>query len=318
MSTKPSVSVVIAVFNRKGLMRKTLEGLVRQDYGNFEVIVADGDSTDGTKEMLFMYARKFKKIKPIIVKEPGRIIARNKAIAKSRGEIIIFMDSDCIAHENWISNMVKPFSDKDVGIVYGRTKANIKGAFWYHMENNGTEFIGHNTAMRAAVVKRLKGFDMEFKTAREDTDLAWRVLEQGYRAEFCGDARIMHISRRFHVTDRIKNQKQYVFDALLKKRHQALYKKYFIRFIFPASIENALLGALFVPFTAYFIAFYPIIGTALVLIYIAAVFYKLRNSGGTISEKTAFLGLIWILPFSRLYYYIRGFLKFGFWCKNAN
>src|SRR3989344_7836613 len=131
------VSVIIAVYNRKDLMKKTLDAMLSSNYKNYEIIVADGDSTDGTKELLFHYAKKYKRLKLIIVKEPGRAIARNKAIKKSTGRIVIFVDSDCIVSKNWMKEIVKPFSDPKVGGVIGQTKANIKGTFWYHMENAG-------------------------------------------------------------------------------------------------------------------------------------------------------------------------------------
>jgi len=307
---QPFVSVVIAVYNRKDLMKRTLDAMLKVGYKNYEIIVADGDSTDGTKEMLFQYTKKYKRLKPIVVKEPGRTIARNKAIKKSRGEIIIFVDSDCIVEKNWMKEIVKPFEDPDVGVVIGRTIADKKGPFWYHMENNDLEFVGHNTAMRASIVKKLGGFNTKFRTAREDGDLAWRVLEKGYKAVYCKTAKMIHVSRRIAPAERVKNQKHYVFDALLKREHPALYKKYFIRYLFSAAIENAIIGVLYVLATAYFLFTNALIGLVMVLAYLAATLYKTAGSDGTIKERIEFLLFIWLLPFSRLFYYILGFVKF--------
>src|SRR3989338_5275780 len=222
-----SISVVTAVLNRKHQIKKYLDAILSSNYKDYEVIVVDGNSTDGTKEILYEYSKKNRKLKVFIEKKPGRNAARNLGIKKTRGRIIIFVDSDCIVSRNWMREIVKPFSDKSVGGVIGRTVADKKGLFWYHMENDYLQFIGHNSAYRKSIIKNLNGFDLRFKTAKEDTDLAWRVIEGGYKVVYCPTAIMRHLSRRISIFYRIKNQYTYIYDGLLRRKHKELYRKYF-------------------------------------------------------------------------------------------
>ena len=217
-----SVSVVTAVLNRKHQIKEYLDAILSSNYKNYEIIVVDGNSTDGTKEILYNYAKKNRKLKVFIEKKPGRNAARNLGINKSRGEIIIFVDSDCIVSKNWMREIVKPFSDKEVGGVIGRTMADKKGIFWYHMENDYLQFIGHNSAYRKIIIKKLNGFDLRFKTSREDTDFAWRVIEAGYKIIYCPAAIMKHLSRRVSVFSRIRNQSTYIYDGLLYRKHKII------------------------------------------------------------------------------------------------
>ncbi|MDQ7028787.1 MAG: glycosyltransferase family 2 protein [Ardenticatenia bacterium] len=78
------ISVVVPTHNRKDLLRRCLEAVVSQDYPNYDVIVVDDGSTDGTGEMV---QREFPQVR-YIRQEPNRgpAAARNRGIEVARGE----------------------------------------------------------------------------------------------------------------------------------------------------------------------------------------------------------------------------------------
>src|SRR3989344_3666179 len=308
-----SVSVVTAVLNRKPQIKKYLDAILTSNYKDYEVIVVDGYSTDGTKEILYEYSKKNRKLKVFIEKKPGRNAARNLGINKSRGEIIIFVDSDCIVSKNWMREIVKPFSDKEVGGVIGRTMADKKGIFWYHMENDYLQFIGHNSAYRKVIIKKLNGFDLRFRTAKEDTDLAWRVIENGYNVVFAKKAEMIHLSRRVSIFYRIKNQYTYIYDGLLRKKHKKLYRKYFYdRHVpLPAPLWPAILAPFLLAVFVYTVFNLKFLAIFIALTYNVIVSKKLyENKEGKINEKLSFLAFAWMLPLSRFFYFVWGYFKF--------
>ena len=85
------ISIVVVSLNTKNDFVKTISSIEKQEYKNYEVIIVDGDSIDGTKNEII----KKKKIisKTIIEKDKGIYHAMNKGIKVSSGRWIIFMNS---------------------------------------------------------------------------------------------------------------------------------------------------------------------------------------------------------------------------------
>ncbi|MCX6815388.1 MAG: glycosyltransferase [Candidatus Aenigmarchaeota archaeon] len=307
--SQPAVSVIISVFNRKEHMEKCLAAMLKSSYKNYDLIVVDGGSRDGTLEMLREAEKKNKKLKVFVDKTPGRNPARNTGIKKATGELLIFVDSDCIVDKNWMKEIVRPFDDPTVGGVIGRTIADKKGLFWYHMENDYLQFIGHNSAYRKSIIKKIGCFDLRFKTAREDTDLAWTVIDLGYKMVHCNNAVMTHLSRRVSARYRIKNQRAFIYDGLLYRKHKNLYKKYFYVKGMPATLWPSIFSPVVFLFFVYSLIFYRTIADVMIFVYIIIVVKKLiGNKNGTLRENAEFFLLIWILPLSRVYYFMKGWI----------
>ena len=88
---KPLVSIITVVYNDAKHIENTLQSIISQDYEEKEIIVIDGQSTDGTTEK----ARAFGESISCLVSEPDKGVydAMNKGIDQARGEWIIFMNS---------------------------------------------------------------------------------------------------------------------------------------------------------------------------------------------------------------------------------
>ena len=87
----PKVSVIIPSYNRQSYIQETIESVRTQSYQNFELIVVDDGSTDGTLNLLKSYG---KSIHLIQQRHAERAVARNKGIEQSKGDYIAFLDSD--------------------------------------------------------------------------------------------------------------------------------------------------------------------------------------------------------------------------------
>ncbi len=114
-----SVSVVIATCNRASWLQDTLLSLTAQTRPPDEVVVVDNGSEDTTKEVISSFGDRLN-IKYIYEAVRGIPYARNRGIRNASGDIIAFIDDDCIADENWLKYIEIPFiRDPNVGAVGG-------------------------------------------------------------------------------------------------------------------------------------------------------------------------------------------------------
>jgi glycosyltransferase involved in cell wall biosynthesis len=113
----PKVSVLIPTYNRKVYLRETLESVFAQTYKDYEVVVVDDGSTDGTEEMLNEggYNARYYWVDHI-----GQYAVRNRLIQLAQGEYITFIDSDDLLFPDTIERLMKvvEIHGPDV-VVYG-------------------------------------------------------------------------------------------------------------------------------------------------------------------------------------------------------
>ncbi len=106
------VSVIIPLYNDETKIEKTIMALLEQDYPEefIEILVIDNGSSDNSKQAALKH--------PVIVLTENRIkgsyAARNRGIEKAKGEIIGFIDSDCIPERNWAKEGVKALENADL------------------------------------------------------------------------------------------------------------------------------------------------------------------------------------------------------------
>ena len=98
---KPDISVVMTAYNEEQYIADAIDSVLNQKFDDFELIIIDDNSTDGTSEIVREYSQRCEKIKLIINKQnQGQSISRNKALNSSRGNYIAVMDADDISAEN--------------------------------------------------------------------------------------------------------------------------------------------------------------------------------------------------------------------------
>jgi glycosyltransferase involved in cell wall biosynthesis len=112
------ITIAIVVYNGFVTIRETIKSILIQTYKNIELIVIDGDSTDGTKEILMEYDKSIS----CWISEPDKGIydAMNKALRLAHGDWILFLGcDDNLYTSSTINNIVNKFKRKD-SIYYGR------------------------------------------------------------------------------------------------------------------------------------------------------------------------------------------------------
>ena len=121
----PRASVVIAAYGRREKTLACVRSVLAQDYarqaGLMEVILVDDGSPDGTADAVEELVAGAPFACRILRNEKnlGANRSRNRGVRAARGELVAFLDSDCIASTDWLCRLVAPFDDPSVGAVSG-------------------------------------------------------------------------------------------------------------------------------------------------------------------------------------------------------
>jgi glycosyltransferase involved in cell wall biosynthesis len=238
------ISVVIPVLNAERTIEQCLRSLYGQSQTPLEIIVVDNHSTDGTKDIVLDMIHHHREIPTYYLVEvrPGPSFARNRGACQTRGEIIAFMDADCIADPSWLFRLSESFYRSEVGAVAGGIigfdKKSVIGKFHalftmralpssqlfheFNLISGG--FPTANFSIRNELFRTLGGFDEAIPIYAEDYDLCARIYESGAQIYFDKEAIVFHQHRQSLQTTW---KQSYGFGT----GHATLLKKHFPRIL---------------------------------------------------------------------------------------
>lgn len=203
----PHVSVIIPVKDRRELLAAALDGLAAQRYTDFEVVVVDDGSTDGSGPEAAGRTIAGRAVRVVDGGGRGAVRARQVGVEAATGEVLAFTDSDCVPEPQWLERAVAAL-DAGADAVNGLTlPARPVGPLERSMAS-GAEglYPTCNVLYRRSAFEGAGGFDgsaaarLGFRPDRrsrgdgfgEDTLLAWRVIRAGGRIAYEPDARVAH------------------------------------------------------------------------------------------------------------------------------
>ncbi len=212
------ISIVIPTYNRRDQLARLLKSLLASTYKNIEILVIDDASTDGTSDSVKNKFGRNPKIK--VIRNKTNLFAagaRNVGLGKSKGEFIFFVDDDNVIHEKAIEEMINVFlEDKTVGEVgpVNYSFSNKEKILWACTRRNMltsktnqsrtlAEFTGlkrwetddvlNSYMVRSDVLKKNKiTFRRFYGIMYEESDLAYRIRNAGYKIMVVRDAKIYH------------------------------------------------------------------------------------------------------------------------------
>ena len=112
------VSIITSCYNRHSVVRKAIESVLAQDYPDIEYIVVDGNSTDGSMDIIHEYRDRISRI--VCEPDNGMYEAINKGIRAATGDIVGLLHSDdCFYDPHTISEVVEAFKNSKAEMVYG-------------------------------------------------------------------------------------------------------------------------------------------------------------------------------------------------------
>ena len=197
------VSIIIPNLHSP-IVGQTLQSLEAQDYaGPFEIIVVGQDK--------YGQVREGGRVRAIVTPQPiSPAAARNLGIRSAQGEILVFIDSDCVASRDWLRRLLGHYADPQVAVVGGGVTFPSDN-YWTLCDNLATfhdylstapagvleQLPSLNLSLRRAALEPVGFFDERYPCAAgEDADLTIRLRQQGYPLVFDPRARLTHLPQR--------------------------------------------------------------------------------------------------------------------------
>jgi len=196
MNSESLVSIIMPVYNSIKYLKQSIESILGQSYKNFEFLIADDDSTDGSRKILEslddVRIQNFPNNQHL-----GYLKTWNKLISKAKGQYITFQDSDDYSHPDRLEKQLKVFNDFP--------KIKMCGTWSYIIKENGdkiridkrntnpevikkniglkSQFSGSTIMIKREVYDRVGGYREYFdQMAYQDYDWSYRIIDnfQGY------------------------------------------------------------------------------------------------------------------------------------------
>jgi len=229
MSTKPELSIVIVNFNTKAVTLACLKSLYQYTDGvNFEVIVVDNASTDGSVEVLSGFGEKQTNFKLIRSKENrGFGVGNNLGAKEAKGKYLLFLNSDTLLTENNLPYCIQQMqNDPDIGVYScnlvnkdgshqpsGGFFPNLKNLFaWqlflddlplvtklfqsihpHSLESSPDWVTGAFMIIPAKLYQKAGGFDENIFMYAEELELCYRIKKLGKRAVLDSHTSLIHL-----------------------------------------------------------------------------------------------------------------------------
>ncbi len=183
------ISVVIPNYNGSKTIGQCLEAVMASKYDRYEVIVADDGSSDNSVEIISRFPCRLIKFD----KQAGAAKARNAGARESAGEIIFFIDADCIVSENTLSLVHKAIKDKKDTVIGGSYTplpydSNFFSIFqsiyinYSELKRKEPDYIAtHAMAIEKRIFEESSGFPELFLPIIEDVEFSHRLRRSGYR-----------------------------------------------------------------------------------------------------------------------------------------
>lgn len=224
----PSVSIVIRCHNEAEHISAVLDAVEEQSFADFEIVVVDSGSTDGTLELVEKYDVRLVHID----KERfsfGRSL--NLGCRAARGGLLVFLSAHCYPmSRDWLTRLVDGFSDDEVAAVYGMQRAVESSAYSEHrilrrwfpetsVPRQEAPFLNNaNCAVRRSVWEQYP-YDEELP-GLEDVAWAKDVLAAGWLLSYRADAGVYHVHRESTTQTRHRYQREAItFQRVFPAEH---------------------------------------------------------------------------------------------------
>ena len=239
-----AVSVVIATYERPEYLHRCLHQLSQQVLPPNEVVVVDASLSDESRKVSKLFGNV-----TYISNPAGRgsmTNSRNVGWRASTGEVVAFIDDDAFADPHWLEHLAAAYEDDNIGGVGGRAvRSELDVAHVADRVGSLTpdgqlvanfealapgvldvcHLIGCNMSFRRWALERVGGFREEYRgtEVREETDLCFRVIEEGLRLRYQPKALVVHVGGPYVRGHRFDVR----YDYFMARNHAYLLVQHF-------------------------------------------------------------------------------------------
>ncbi len=217
-------SIIIVTWNAIRHLKNFLPSVIATDYPDFEIIIADNASDDGTKDWI---EKSFPQVHHVLLDQNyGYCGGNNRAVSGSSGEILLFLNNDVEVTPNWLHPLNNLFqNNQNVAAVQpkmlsyrNRNEFEYAGAAGGFIDKYGYPFCrgrlfetpekdhrqyempgpifwasGASLAVRRSLFEKSEGFDEDFEFHMEEIDLCWRLQNMGYSVHYVPESTVYHL-----------------------------------------------------------------------------------------------------------------------------
>ncbi|MEM7603494.1 MAG: glycosyltransferase, partial [Verrucomicrobiota bacterium] len=235
LSATPKMSVIVCTYQGSATLVECLDSLTRLDYPDFELLLVN----DGSDERVSELTASYDGIREISIPHSGLSAARNTGAEEAGGDIFVYTDDDCIVEKDWLRWVAHQFEASElIGCAGGPNippspttpraaviAASPGGPTHVLLSDTTAEHLpGCNLAVSREAFEKVGGFNPVFRTAGDDVDFCWRVIEAGYELGFHAAGFVWH-HRRFTYRTYFRQQLGYgKAEAMLMPIHQNRFK----------------------------------------------------------------------------------------------
>jgi GT2 family glycosyltransferase len=213
-TSSPSASVIVLTYNAREFIERCLAALFGQTYPNFEVIVVDNASSDGTADFV---SERFPNARLVRSRDnAGYGAGNNRGVADAVGEVLVFLNPDAIPEQTWLTQLVeamqrhgRQFATSKITLLSNQQRLNSGGNLIHYLglsfcrglksprsSYNRVELISGASGAACAMSRKLfdliGGFDASFFLYHDDVDLSLRALLAGERCLYVPEAVVAH------------------------------------------------------------------------------------------------------------------------------
>ncbi|MCA9478102.1 MAG: glycosyltransferase family 2 protein [Nanoarchaeota archaeon] len=278
-SFHPPVTVLVPAYNERKHLDSCLKAIIANKYQEMELIIIDDGSTDSTPRIIEKFTTRYPFISSIKGDHQGKSAALNKGLQKAKHDIIISIDADTMIEKDFLSEIVKPFSDARVGATNGMCFAQKprKVIEWFQsveylynnfirssfssVFDNGIWFFGAAAAYKKSVVENIGGFSKD--TMTEDMDISLSIFNAGYKVLTVKDA-AYYTKAPHSVKDLFIQRMRWFYGGMqniIKHRKVFSRKSFAIKFLFSNQMFWSLYSLLIIPLVAYQVKYWLPSGT---------------------------------------------------------
>ncbi len=220
----PFFSIIIVSWNALEHLQNYLLSIAATDYPDYEIILADNASEDGSKAWVREHYPDVKIAE--FDTNYGYCGGNNRAVPYAEGDILLFLNNDVRAEPDWLHGLARCFEkNSEIAAVQPKMLSDEQpdhfeyaGAAGGYLDRFGYPFCrgrifdtveedegqydnetdifwasGAALAIRKEVFEELGGFDEDFEFHMEEIDLCWRLWNNGYRVRFCPNSTVYHL-----------------------------------------------------------------------------------------------------------------------------
>ena len=199
-------SVIIPTYNRLAALKKALESLYNQNFHDYEIIVVNDGSKDGTAEFLRNEESSYK-IRIVELPDLGIAAARNRGASVAKGEILAFLDDDCSVYPDWLNDLKKSLEHHKASLVLGNVSNVLHDSDFSVVHHEMNQFLiermnidpfnpmfilTSNFVCYPKVFQQYGGFDERFYFGSEDREFIRRLITSGERVVFDKNIVVKH------------------------------------------------------------------------------------------------------------------------------